>query len=95
MNRTILGEPPNPADARYVGNPGKWMMDTYQWMLTTKQRLEGDSTVNTRPVAPFVIGTYTAINTFSPAGTDTTGNFLATLVTALQVKGITATRSSQ
>lgn len=61
-------------------------------MLGVKQRVETDSAANVRPVSPFVVGTYTAVNTMT--GTDALSNFVATFITAMQAKGITATRDA-
>lgn len=90
MNRTIVSAPPNPDAQPYSGNPAAWQAAMYQWALDTKKRIETDSAANVRPVSPFAVSTYTAIATVT--GTDDLSNFVATLVTALQVKGITATR---
>jgi len=57
-------------------------------MAQVKHRLETDSVVNTQPIAPFVVGTYTAVNTVT--GTDALSNFVATIVSAMQSQGITA-----
>ena len=85
MNRTILATPPNPAN---FTNPADWMKETFNWMSLVKSRIETDSNVNTSPIAPYVVGTYTATNTI--VGTDATSNFVATLVTGMQKQGITA-----
>lgn len=67
---------------------GQWQLATWRWMTQVKSRIEADSIVNTSPIAPFVTGTYTAVNTVT--GTDALSNFVATLVTGLQQQGITA-----
>lgn len=85
MNRTQLPAPPNPAS---FANPADWMKATFEWMSYVKGRIETDSTVNTAPIAPFVVGAFTSTNTI--VGTDATSNFLATLVTGMQKQGITA-----
>lgn len=90
MNRTILSAPPNPDSTQYSGNPAAWQTAMYQWALNVKQRVETDSAANVRPVAPFVVSTYTAVNTMT--GTDALSNFVATFITAMQTKGITATK---
>jgi hypothetical protein len=93
MNRTILSAPPDPNAPRFAGSPDQWQSAMYQWALDVKKRVETDSAANIQPVAPFVVGTYTSTNTL--VGTDATSNFLATLVTALQVKGITASNPTR
>jgi hypothetical protein len=90
MNRTILPIPPKPAD---FSKPGDWMDAAYQWMLNAKTRIETDSTVNIAPVAPFLVGTYTAVSTVT--GTDALSNFVATFVAALQAKGLSAPNSQR
>lgn len=92
MNRTTLPTPPDPSAAMFSGNPQAWQKAAHLWMLQVKERIETDSEVNVRPIAPFVISTYTAVNTL--AGTDATSNFVATIVTAMQAKGLSATRSA-
>lgn len=92
MKRITLSPPPDPA--QYAANPARWMDAVYRWMVDTRQKVEAASTVNTRPLTPFTVGTYTAVNTLSPAGTDTTGNFVATLVTAMQAEGWTNSRNT-
>ena len=90
MNRTVLPKPPDPD--RYL-NPREWQKATFQWMSAVKARIETDSTANTSPIAPFVVGTYTAVSTIT--GTDAASNFVATLVTAMQAQGITASHSQR
>lgn len=92
MNRTQLPNPPDPGAPAYAGNPQLWGRAAYQWMLQVKERIETDSEVNVRPMAPFVVSTYTAVNTMT--GTDALSNMVATLITAMQAKGLTATRSA-
>jgi len=92
MNRTFLPIPPDPASSKYNANPQKWMVDAFKWMSQVKLLIEADSNVNTLPITPFSVGTYTAVNTIT--GTDATSNFVATLVSAMQKKGLTATRSA-
>jgi hypothetical protein len=94
VNRTQLPLPPDPSSPVYAGNPLAWARAAHEWMLKVKEQVETDSEVNTRPITPFVVGTYTAVNTIAPAGTDTTGNFVATLVTAMQAQGFTAQRNA-
>lgn len=85
MNRTQLPMPPNPAS---FSSSAAWQQAAYQWMAQIKGRLETDSAVNTSPIGPFLVDTYTAIQTVT--GTDGLSNFVATLVTAMQKQGITA-----
>lgn len=92
MNRTTLPAPPDPNSPFYSGNPSSWQTAMFKWASEVKQRVETDSAVNIRPVAPFVLGTYTAVNTLAPAGTDTTGNFLATMVAAMIAKGLVSSK---
>lgn len=92
MNRTMLPAAPNPSDPMYSGNPVSWQRAAYQWMQVVRERIETDSEVNVRPMAPFVVSTYTAVNTMT--GTDALSNVVATLISAMQAKGLTATRSS-
>lgn len=92
MNLTILPAPPNPSDAMFTGNPMAWQREAYRWMEIVKERIETDSAVNIRPMTPFVVSTYTAVNTMT--GTDALSNVVATLISAMQAKGLTATRSS-
>ena len=90
MNRTVLTVPPDPAS--YPQFPD-WQMALYNCLSQWKQKLENDSRVNTTPVGPLVVGTYTMTNTL--AGTDATSNFLATMVTYMQQQGITSPNTSR
>lgn len=90
MNRTTLPNPPSPQSNT---TQSQWMQAVYQWMCAVKAQIETDSTVNTAPVAPFLVGTYTAVNTVT--GTDALSNFVATLVTGMQAQGITAPTSQR
>ena len=83
MNRTVLPIPPNPGP-----NASDYDLAVYRWMAQVKHRLETDSVANTQPIAPFVVGTFTAVNTVT--GTDALSNFVATIVNAMQLQGITA-----
>lgn len=85
MNRTVLEAPPNPAS---YGSITDWADAHYRWAKSIKARIETDSTVNTQPIAPFSVVTYTATQTVT--GTDALSNFVATLVAAMQSKGFTA-----
>ena len=85
MNRTQLSAPPHPASCASVQS---WQLAVHQTLLQWKQRIETDSTVNTTPVGPFVVGTYTPLSTIT--GTDDASNFLATLVNGMQAQGITS-----
>lgn len=85
MIRTRLPDPPNPAT--YV-NVIDWQRHMFEWARKVKGLIETDSTVNTQPIGPFVVDAYTAVSTIT--GTDDTSNFVATLVTAMNQKGITA-----
>lgn len=88
MNRTVLPAPPNPDASPYAGNPTAWSRAMFQWMSAVKGRIETDSNANTTPIGPFVVGTYTPTTTIN--GTDATSNFVASLVTAMQGRGITS-----
>lgn len=88
MNLTRLPVPPNPDS---YGNPSAWSKAAYEWMVITKSIIETDSTVNTAPIAPFQIGSYTAVNTLT--GTDSTSNFVATLVTSMQQSGLVSPKT--
>lgn len=84
MNRTQLPAPPNPENM-----PNDvWAKAMFTWASKVKQQVETDSAVNVLPAGPLVVGTYTATNTI--LGTDATSNFLATMVTLFQQKGLTA-----
>jgi len=83
VNRTVLPIPPDPPKGS-----SDYDLAVYRWMMQVKHRLETDSVANTQPISPFVVGTYTAVNTVT--GTDALSNFVATIVTALQAQGITA-----
>jgi hypothetical protein len=85
MNRTQLPAPPDPSS--YNGNPAGWQQAAYQWMQQVKGRIETDSNVNVRPMGPIAVSTYTAVATVT--GTDALSNFVATLVTLMQTKGLT------
>lgn len=85
MNRTTLPAPPNPKGFASVTN---WQDATYAWMQKVKAQIETDSAANIGPIGPFVVGTYTAVATVT--GTDTLSNFVATLITAMQKKGLTS-----
>lgn len=91
MNRTQLPSPPNPDAPSFARDPGAWQTAMYNWAVSVKQRVETDSAVNVRPVSPFVVSTYTPVNTLT--GTDATSNFLATFIAALQSKGLSSTRN--
>lgn len=91
MNLTRLAQPPNPTD--FGTNFLAWQKACYEWMNNIKVQIETDSTVNTQPIAPFVVGTYTAVNTIT--GTDSISNFVATLVTAMNAAGISAPTSQR
>lgn len=88
MNRTQLPAPPNPSDVSYAGSVQTWAQDMYRWAQQVKGRIETDSAVNIKPVAPFQLGTYTA--TYTLTGTDATSNYVATLVAAMTTKGLVA-----
>ena len=90
MNRTQLLRAPNPADYSSVM---AWQKAVYEWMDYAKGRIESDSNVNTTPVGPLVVSTYTQTATIT--GTDALSNFVATLVTMLNQKGITAPNISR
>ena len=90
MNRTYLAIPPNPAGYPTIG---AWQQAAYQWMLSVKGRIEADSAVNSAPIAPYVVATYTPTSTIT--GTDATSNFVATLVAGMQSQGITAPNSQR
>lgn len=90
MNRTQLPAPPNPST--YPSVPA-WQQAVYGWMQKVKGRIEADSVANTQPIAPFVVGTYTATQTVT--GTDALSNFVATLVAGMQAQGITAPNSQR
>lgn len=90
MNRTFLPNPPNPASFPTVT---AWQTAAFLWMSQIKSKIEADSTVNSSPIAPFVVGTYTAVQTVT--GTDALSNFVATLLKAMQAKGITAPNSQR
>lgn len=85
MNRTVLPAPPDP---RRYANVSAWQDATYDWMRRTKSLIETDSSANIVPLAPFVVDSYTLTSTIT--GTDATSNFVATLVTAMQKRGITS-----
>lgn len=86
MNRTVLPAPPDPTTGVYSGNPNAWMRAATDWMRQVKGRIETDSTINTQPIGPLVVSTYTAVTTMT--GTDATSNALATLITLLTEKGL-------
>lgn len=88
MNRTQLPAAPNPDNPTYIGNPILWQRAMFAWANQVKGRIETDSSANITPVGPFVVGTFTQTATIT--GTDALSNFVASLVTALQAKGITA-----
>jgi len=90
MNRTTL---PNPPDPKSYSSVELWQQAVYHWSLQVKSRIETDSAANVSPVAPFVVGTYTATQTVT--GTDPLSNFVATLVAGFQTKGITAPNSQR
>jgi hypothetical protein len=91
VNRTQLPAPPDPSSAMYKGQPQLWQSAAYSWMQQVKGRIETDSAVNVRPVSPFIVATYTPVSTVT--GTDALSNFIATLITAMQARGITSTRN--
>ena len=86
MNRTQLPLPPDPSSPVYSGNPMAWQKAAHQWMQQVKGRIETDSAVNTVPIGPFVVGTYTVATSVS--GTDPLSNFVASVVSALISKGL-------
>lgn len=90
MKRAILPQPPNPDDAAFRNNPLGYGRAVYRWMNETKSKLEDASFVNDTPLdQQFVISSYTLATSLS--GTSSVGdiaNFLCSLVTAFQKKGI-------
>ena len=88
MNRTTLPAPPDPSSTVYANNPMAWMKAMYSWAAQVKSKVEIDSNANTTPIGPFVVGTYTQVSTVT--GTDALSNFVATLVTGMNGKGITS-----
>lgn len=93
MNRTQLPQPPDPGAGVYTNNDRAWRADVYKWMLKVKSQIEADSTANTTPIGPFVVDTFTAVSTVT--GTDDLSNLVATLITAMNGKGITAPNISR
>lgn len=87
LRRVQLPGPPDPRIPAYKGNFLAWQKAVYDWMLQSKGQIEGASEVNTRPIGPLVIATYTMITTIT--GTDDLSNFVATLVALMQGKGYT------
>jgi hypothetical protein len=88
----ILPQPPQPTSQTGIG---AWQQAVYRWMADVKLAIEAASAQNAQPVAPFQVGSYTAVSTIT--GTDETSNFVATLVAAMQASGLvapTATRGS-
>ena len=92
MNRTNLPNPPDPADPQYSGSLRTWQRAVFDWMQQSNEAIETDSAVNVVPMAPFAVASYTAVNTMT--GTDALSNFVATLVSAMQAKGLTTTRTT-
>lgn len=90
MNRTVLPKPPNPAEYQ---NPVAWQQAAYLWMEQVKSRIETDSRINTTPIAPFAVGTYTLVNTVT--GTDNLSNFVATMIVAFTKSGVVAPNSQR
>lgn len=88
---TQLPDPPDPG--QYTNDLHSWQRAIYIWMLNVKAQIEADSTVNTTPVAPLKVGTYTEVTTIT--GTDDVSNFVATLVAKMQQAGITSPTSQR
>lgn len=99
MKRIQIKEAPDPADARYKGNPIAWARDMHKWANETKGRIEQSSRQNDIPLStPFMVSSFTTRTELS--GTDTgtaVSDFICTLVQALTDRGMVTitTASSQ
>lgn len=88
MSRITL---PNPPDPGAYPSPMEWQKAAHGWMQRVKFSVE--NAINTPALAPFALGTFTAVNTLT--GTDATSNFVATLVRAMQAQGVTSPTSQR
>lgn len=87
MKQILIPLPPNPDDGQYKGQPLAFNRAMFRWANETKGRIEQASHFNDIPMdQPFTLGSYTL--TTSLTGTDTTSNFLASLVAAMTRKGL-------
>ena len=92
MKRVVLPAPPDPMASQFAGSPLLWQRMAYQWMQQTKQLLDDANRVNGSPMGQaFVVGSFTTNTTISGSSTGTdVSNFVSSLVTAMQAKGLTS-----
>jgi hypothetical protein len=90
MKRVVLPQPPNANDVRYSNNQLAFNRDVSDWMSRVKGLLEDSDRVNNRPMGQqFVVGSFTTNTTISGTSTGTdVANFLSSLITAMQAKGV-------
>lgn len=90
MKPVVLPTPPNPDDQAYKNSPLAFNRAQYTWMSEVKGLLESASTVNNRPMAQqFAVGSFTTNTTISGTSTGTdVSNFISSLVTAMEAKGL-------
>jgi len=90
MKRVVLPQPPNPDEPAYKSNPLLLARANYQWMCRAKGALEDNSRLNDRPMGQqFAVGSFTTNTTISGTSTGTdVANFIASLVTAMEAKGL-------
>lgn len=91
MRQIKLPNAPNPDDGQFTGNALAYHRAIYQWMNTTKGKIEQASLSNDSPIdQPFVVTTgYTLTTAISGTSTGTqVANFMCSLVTAMTKKGL-------
>lgn len=90
IRRTLLPNPPSPADAKYKGNQTALLADMCAWMAQAKGIIEQVSRLQSAPCGQQLLATNFTTNTVitgTSTGTDV-ANFVASFVAALTNKGI-------
>lgn len=83
MKAIVLQAPPNPAGM----DAATWQQQAYSWMNDTKGKIESMGRINFAPAGQaFSLGTFAL--TTSLTGTDSTSNFLCSVVQAMIAKGV-------
>ncbi len=90
MKRVVLPQPPDATSSVYRNNQAAFNQAISEWMRRVKGELEDSSRLNGRPLGQqFVVGSFTTNTTISGTSTGTdVANFIASLITAMEAKGI-------
>lgn len=83
MRILTIPQPPNANDPNFN-------QVAVQWMAQVKSAIEGASRINDTPLGQqFVVGSFTTNTTIAGTSTGTdVSNFLSSLITAMQAKGL-------